>query len=92
MIKKIPEFQSEKEEHEFWATHDSSEYIDWSVSEQGEFPKLKPSTKSISLRLPESMLNRVRILANKSDIPYQSLIKLFIQEGIDKVEDKRNVG
>lgn len=84
MYKKIPKFKNEDEEREFWATHDSTDYIDWSKAERGMFPKLKPSTKSISLRLTESMLNQVRVLANKSDIPYQSLIKMFIQDGIDR--------
>jgi len=84
MQKSIPEFKNEDEEIEFWSTHDSADYMDWSKAESGVFPKLKPSTKSISLRIPESMLNQVRVLANKSDIPYQSLIKLFIKDGIDK--------
>ncbi len=84
MPKKIPKFKNEKDEQEFWSTHDSADYLDWNRAKMAEFPKLKPSTKSISLRLPESMLNQVRILANKNDIPYQSLIKLFIQEGIHK--------
>ncbi|MBF0288005.1 MAG: BrnA antitoxin family protein [SAR324 cluster bacterium] len=84
MQKPIPKFKNENEEREFWAAHDSVDYVDWSKAERGVFPKLKPSTKSISLRLPESMLNEVRVLANKNDIPYQSLIKLFIKEGIDR--------
>ena len=84
MRKKIPKFNNEDEEREFWATHDSTDYIDWSKAEPGVFPKLKPTTKSISLRLTESMLNEVRMLANKSDIPYQTLIKIFIQDGINR--------
>ncbi len=84
MQKPIPKFKSEDEEREFWSIHDSVNYLDWSKAENAIFPKLKPSTKAISLRLPESMLNQVRVIANKSDIPYQSLIKLFIKEGIDK--------
>lgn len=83
MPKQIPEFESEEEEQEFWATHDSADYLDWSQAERVVFPKLKPSTKTISLRMSESMLNELRLLANKHDIPYQSLIKVFLRERID---------
>lgn len=83
MPKQIPEFENEDEEREFWATHDSTEYLDWDKAERAVFPKLKPSTKTISLRMPESMLNEIRLLANKRDIPYQSLIKVFLKERID---------
>ena len=82
-LKEIPTFQSEEEEREFWATHDSTEYLDWDEAEAVILPKLKPSTRTISLRLPELMLNELRIIANKRDIPYQSLIKLFLKERID---------
>lgn len=83
MAKQIPEFENEDEEREFWASHDSAEYLDWEKAEQVVFPKLKPSTKTISLRIPESMLDEIRLLANKRDIPYQSLIKVFLRERID---------
>ena len=83
MPKVIPDFQNEEEEQEFWATHDSADYLDWSQAERVVFPKLKPSTKTISLRMSESMLNELRLLANKHDIPYQSLIKVFLRERID---------
>lgn len=83
MPKQIPEFKNEDEERNFWATHDSTEYLDWDQAERVVFPKLKPSTKTISLRMPESMLNQIRVLANKRDVPYQSLIKVFLQERID---------
>jgi predicted DNA binding CopG/RHH family protein len=69
MPKPIPEFESQEEEQEFWATHDSADYLDWSQAERVVFPKLKPSTKTISLRMSESMLNELRLLANKHDIP-----------------------
>jgi predicted DNA binding CopG/RHH family protein len=82
--KDVPNFTTEDEERAFWATHDSTEYIDWNKAEVVVFPHLKPTTKSISLRLPESMLNQLRMLANKRDIPYQSLIKLFLKERIDQ--------
>jgi predicted DNA binding CopG/RHH family protein len=84
MLKKIPEFLSEEDERAFWASHDSSEYMDWSKAERTVFPNLKPSTKTISLRIPESMLDELRQLANKRDIPYQSLIKYFLRERIDQ--------
>jgi predicted DNA binding CopG/RHH family protein len=83
MPKQIPEFKNEDEEREFWAEHDSTDYLDWDQAERVAFPKLKPSTKTISLRMPESMLNEIRVLANKRDVPYQSLIKVFLQERID---------
>jgi len=80
----IPEFKNEDEERTFWAEHDSADYLDWSEAKRVIFPKLKPSTKTISLRMPESMLNELRLLANKRDVPYQSLIKVFLQERIDR--------
>ena len=89
MLKKIPEFKNEDEEREFWETHDSADYLDWDQAEQAVFPKLKPSTKTISLRMPESMLNELRTLANKRDVPYQSLIKIILRERIDRELYKR---
>ena len=84
MPKPLPEFQNEDEEREFWASEDSTEYLDWSQAKRAVFPKLKPSTKTISLRLPEAMLNELRVLANKQDVPYQSLIKIFLRERLDQ--------
>jgi predicted DNA binding CopG/RHH family protein len=83
MKKKIPKFKNEIEERLFWQKHDSSEYIDWSDAESVVMPKLKPSTRSISIRLPESMIEELKVLANKRDVPYQSLLKIFISERID---------
>ena len=83
-FKDIPTFKNEDEEREFWATQDSTEYVDWDEAELGILPKLKPTTKSISLRLPVPMLNDIRLLANKRDVPYQSLIKIFLKERIDQ--------
>ncbi len=83
-LKKMPIFTSEDEEREFWATHDSTEYVDWNKAETVVLSKLKPSTKTISLRLPELMLNELRVIANKRDVPYQSLIKIFLKERIDQ--------
>ena len=90
-LKEIPTFQNEDEEREFWAREDSMDYLDWAEAEEVIFSKLKPSTRTISLRLPELMLNELRIIANKRDIPYQSLIKMFLKERID-AELKRYQG
>ncbi|WP_282720347.1 BrnA antitoxin family protein [Halomonas kalidii] len=87
--KKMSEFKTEEEEREFWETHDSSDYVDWSQAEPASFPKLKPSTKTISLRLPEALLDRIKIEANKRDMPYQSLIKAWLA---DDVNDSRRTG
>ena len=83
-LKKIPKFKSEAEEAEFWATHDSSEYIDYSKAKRVVFPKLKPSTKTISIRLPESLIEHLKVLANKRDVPYQSLLKIFLSEKVEE--------
>ena len=82
-LKKIPNFKTEDEERKFWANADSTEYINWSKSEIMTLPKLKPSTKTISLRLPEAMLDEIRTIANKHDVPYQSFIKIILKEKID---------
>lgn len=86
--KKMPEFQTEAEEREFWQTHDSSDYVDWSKAKTASFPNLKPSTKTISLRLPVALLDRIKIEANKRDMPYQSLIKAWLA---DDVSESRRV-
>jgi predicted DNA binding CopG/RHH family protein len=82
-LKPIPRFESEAEEREFWETHDSTDYVDWSNARRVRFPNLKPSTSSISLRLPLSLLERIKIAANKRDVPYQSLIKVWLAEKVD---------
>ena len=84
MNKKIPRFRSEDEEREFWATHDSGEYIDWKKAKRVVLPALRPSLKTISLRLPESMLEELKLIAHKKDVPYQSLLKLFLSEKINE--------
>ena len=83
-LKEIPEFSSEAEERAFWEINDSAEYLDWSKAKNAKFPNLKPSTKTISLRLPESLLNRIKIEANKRDMPYQSLIKAWLVEDVEE--------
>jgi predicted DNA binding CopG/RHH family protein len=82
-LKPIPRFESEAEEREFWETHDSTDYVDWSQARRPRFTNLKPSTSSISLRLPLSLLERIKIAANKRDVPYQSLIKVWLAEKVD---------
>ena len=79
-LKKIPRFTNEAEERRFWETHDSTDYVDWSKAQRARFPNLKLSTKAISLRLPEGTLDRIKIAANKRDMPYQSLIKYWLDE------------
>lgn len=84
-LKKLPKFKNEDEEREFWATHSSADYFDWSTAVEVEFPNLKPSTESISLRLSRSVLSDVKRIANKNDIPYQSLIKLMIADKVNEI-------
>ena len=82
MKKMIPKFKSEDQEREFWSKADSTEYIDWHKAKRTIIPNLKPSTKKISLRLPELMIEELKLLANKRDIPYQSLMKIYLAERI----------
>ena len=84
MKKRIPQFKSEDEEREFWQNHDSTEYVDWKKAERIALANLKPSVKTISLRLPESMLEELKLLANKRDVPYQSLAKVFLSDRIEQ--------
>jgi predicted DNA binding CopG/RHH family protein len=83
-MKPIPSFKSEDEEREFWAAHDSADHVDWSRAKPVTFSRLKPSTQTISLRLPEPLLESLKMLANKRDVPYQSLLKIFLAERIDQ--------
>jgi len=85
-LKPIPEFASEAAEREFWETADSTEYLDWTKAEKIRFPNLKPSNTAISLRLPNTLLERIKIAANKRDVPYQSLIKTWLAEKLDAVK------
>ena len=82
--KPAPEFRSEDDEREFWAAHDSTEFIDWRTARRRKFPNLKPTLRTISLRLPVSMIEDLKILANKRDVPYQSLLKVFLAERLKK--------
>jgi len=88
--KQIPTFKSEDAEREFWAKNDSTDFVDWSQAKRAVFPNLKPSTKTISLRLPETMIASLKVLANKRDVPYQSLLKVFLNERItEELHPKR---
>ena len=88
--KEIPDFKSEVEEREFWSKNDSTEYVNWEKAEKVTFANLKPSTKTISLRLPEYIIEELKMLAHKMDVPYQSLIKTFLRERINKELKENN--
>ena len=90
--KSIPLFKNEDEERLFWETHDSTEYLDWSKAKSVVFPNVKPSTKTISLRLPESLLNEAKIVAHKKDIPYQSYIKILVSDGLLQERKRQSLG
>ncbi|MDD3883633.1 MAG: BrnA antitoxin family protein [Gallionella sp.] len=79
-LKPVPSFATESEEREYWEQHDSTEHLDWSKAKRVTFPNLKPSTKTISLRLPQHLLDSIKAAANSRDVPYQSLIKVWLQE------------
>jgi predicted DNA binding CopG/RHH family protein len=83
MKNRLPKFKNEDEEREFWVSRDSTDYLDWSKAKTVVLPNLKPSLKSISIRLPESMIEELKLLANKRDVPYQSLLKMFLAERIE---------
>ncbi len=84
-------FRSEEEEREFWATADSTEYVDWRAAQAVTLAKLKPSTSTVSLRLPEWLLNELKVLANRRDVPYQSLLKIYLAERVES-ERQRQTG
>ncbi|MBI4064811.1 BrnA antitoxin family protein [Candidatus Gottesmanbacteria bacterium] len=96
-FKPIPRFKTEDEERKFWATHDSTEYIDWSKAQRVSFPNLKrtnftPPTRVISLRLPEPLIAQVRHIADNADVPYQSLIKIFLAQRVKEELSKKRGG
>ena len=82
--KKIPKFRNEDEERDFWTSHDSTDYIDWSAAKEVVMPNLKPTLKTISIRLPEIMIEELKLIANKRDVPYQSLMKIFLAERVEQ--------
>jgi predicted DNA binding CopG/RHH family protein len=83
-LKKIPDFKSLEEEAAFWDSQDSTDYVDWSQAKQTVFPNLKSSTESISLRLPSPLLARIKELANEKDVPYQSLMKVYLSDQVKR--------
>jgi len=83
-LKPMPKFASEADERAFWEVHDSTDYIDWSKAQRAVFANLKPSTQTISLRLPQHLLESIKAAANARDVPYQSLIKVWLQEKVQK--------
>jgi predicted DNA binding CopG/RHH family protein len=87
--KQVPEFRSEDSEREFWASHDSTGFIDWHAAGRRKFPNLKPSLRTISVRLPVSMIEDLKVLANRRDVPYQSLLKVFLAERLE--QERRRV-
>ena len=80
--KPIPQFETEAQEQEFWSAHDSTDYVDWSTAQRVTFGRLKPSTQTISIRLPAALLEDLKLLAHKRDVPYQSLVKIFLAERV----------
>lgn len=85
--KVIPKFKSEARERAFWSAHDSSDYLDWTKAEHALLQNLKPSVRTISLRLPEPLIARLKVMANKRDVPYQSLLKVLLAERLKQEED-----
>ncbi len=83
-LKAVPKFSSETEERIFWETHDSADYLDWTKAQRVTLPNLKPTTKTISLRLPQHLLDSIKTAANARDVPYQSLIKVWLQEKLHR--------
>lgn len=84
-LKKVPKFKNEDEEREFWATHDAIEYVDFAAAGEVVFPNLKPTTRTISVRLPESLIEKLKALAHKRDVPYQSLLKILLAEKVEEM-------
>ena len=89
-MKKVPEFKNEDGEFEFWSTADSTEYVDWSHAKRVKFVKLKPTLRTISVRLPVAMVEDLKILANQRDVPYQSLLKVFLAERLEREKTRRS--
>ena len=84
-VKKIPKFRSEDQERKFWSTHDSTKYLDYKHAVRATFPNMKPSSRTISIRLPESLLQHIKTIANRADVPYQSMMKVLLNEKVSEV-------
>src|SRR5436190_16475075 len=82
--RKIPKFENEDREREFWSAHDSTDYINWKQAQPLKISNLRPTTRTISIRLPETMIERLKMLANKRDVPYQSLLKMYVADRIEE--------
>jgi predicted DNA binding CopG/RHH family protein len=83
-LNNIPKFRNEDEERKFWSRNDSADFLDWKNAKSAKFNKLKPSVHSISLRLPDVLLGKLKILANKKDVPYQTLLKIYLSDRVAK--------
>lgn len=83
-LKKMPRFKNEKEEREFWSDHDATDYVEFVNAQEALFPNLKPTTRTISVRLPETLIEKLKTLANKRDVPYQSLLKVLLAEKVEE--------
>jgi len=88
-MKRVPEFKTEAEEFEFLSKSDSTGYVDWSKAKRVKFPKLKPTLRTISVRLPVAMIEDLKVLANRRDVPYQSLLKMFLAERLEREKLRR---
>ena len=88
-LKKMPKFASEDAERKFWAVHDTSEYFDYSRAVKISFPNLKQTSRTISIRLPESLLANIKVIANQADVPYQSMMKMLLTEKVSEVRRRR---
>jgi predicted DNA binding CopG/RHH family protein len=88
-LKRIPKFASEDNERKFWAKHDSADYVDYHKSIQPSFPNLKPTSRTISIRISESLLNSIKMPANRADVPYQSMMKILLHERVEEVRRRR---
>ena len=91
-VREVPTFRSDADAGAFWQSHDTTEYLDWSAAQRVQFPKLRPSTTTISLRLPQGLLDELRVMANERDVPYQSLLKVFLSERIAQVRHESLAG
>lgn len=88
-VREVPRFRSDEEAGAFWQSHDTTAYVDWSAAQRVQFTKLRPSTTTISLRLPQGLLDALRVLANERDVPYQSLLKIFLADRIAQEQGAR---
>ncbi|MBA3066635.1 BrnA antitoxin family protein [bacterium] len=91
-LKKIPKFKTKEDEIKFWDTHDSTDYLDWSKATRVAFPNLKPTSRSIPVKLPNWLIERLKFLAHKKDLSYQALLRLFVMKEVEKEMKSMEVG